>query len=176
LHQLHSRSPHFDKPDYMVFDLDPPEGYTFTDLIPLAKDLRQHVETYGYATFVKTTGGKGLHLCCPLSARQNFGEVFEAAQDIARPFVERFPNDTTLHIKKDARKGRVLVDIYRIRSGQSIVSPYSLRGRVGAPVSMPLTWEQLSHVQKPVEFNIHTAVEQVLREGDAWEGMGAFAV
>ncbi len=176
LHQLHSRSPDFDKPDYMVFDLDPPEGYTFTKLLPLASDLKEHIETYGYTVFVKTTGGKGLHLCCPLAARQNFGEVFEAAQEIARPFVDRFASDTTLHIKKDARKGRVLVDIYRIRSGQSIVSPYSLRGRVGAPVSMPLTWEQLSHVQKPVEFNINTAVEQVLREGDAWEGMGAFAV
>jgi len=176
LHQLHSRSPYFDKPDYMVFDLDPPEGYTFSKLLPLAADLKEHVETYGYTTFVKTTGGKGIHICCPLSAKQNFSEVFDAAQDIARPFVERFSNDTTLHIKKDARKGRILVDIYRIRSGQSIISPYSLRGRIGAPVSMPLTWEELGQVKKPVEFNIHTAVEKVLQEGDAWEGMGAYAV
>ena len=176
LHQLHSRSPDFDKPDYMVFDLDPPEGYTFTNLLPLADELKQHVESYGYTTFVKTTGGKGLHICCPLSAKQNFSEVFDAAQDIARPFVDRFPDDTTLHIKKDARKGRVLVDIYRIRSGQSIVSPYSLRGRIGAPVSMPLTWEALSHVKKPAEFNIHNAMDKVLQDGDAWEGMGAYAV
>jgi bifunctional non-homologous end joining protein LigD len=176
LHQLHSRSPHFDKPDYMVFDLDPPEGYTFTNIIPLAADLKEHVESYGYTTFVKTTGGKGIHIVCPLAAQQNFSEVFEAAQDIARPFVDRFPNDTTLHIKKDARKGRVLVDIYRIRSGQSIVSPYSLRGRIGAPVSMPLSWDELAQVKKPVEYNIHTAVDKVLQDGDAWEGMGAYAV
>lgn len=176
LHQLHSRSPHFDKPDYMVFDLDPPEGYLFTNLIPLANELKEHIETYGYATFVKTTGGKGLHICCPLSAKQNFSEVFDAAQDIARPFVERFSGDTTLHIKKDARKGRVLVDIYRIRSGQSIVSPYSLRGRVGAPVSMPLTWEELARLGKPTELNIHNAVDKVLQDGDAWDGMGAYAV
>lgn len=176
LHQLHSRSPHFDKPDYMVFDLDPPENYLFTNLIPLAKELKDHIETYGYTTFVKTTGGKGLHICCPLSAKQNFSEVFDAAQEIARPFVERFSGDTTLHIKKDARKGRVLVDIYRIRSGQSIVSPYSLRGRVGAPISMPLTWEELEGVKKPAQFNIHNAVDKVLQDGDAWEGMDAYAV
>jgi bifunctional non-homologous end joining protein LigD len=176
LHQLHSRSPHFDKPDYMVFDLDPPEGYTFSNLLPIAADLKEHVETYGYTSFVKTTGGKGIHICCPLAAQQNFSEVFEAAQEIARPFVERFPNDTTLHIKKEARKGRILVDIYRIRSGQSIVSPYSLRGRIGAPVSMPLTWDELGRVSKPVEFNIHTAIDKVLQDGDAWEGMGAYAV
>lgn len=176
VHQLHSRSPHHDKPDYMVFDLDPPEGYTFRNLLPLAADLKAHVESFGYTTFVKTTGGKGIHICCPLAARQNFSEVFDAAQEIARPFVERFPNDTTLHIKKDARKGRILVDIYRIRSGQSIVSPYSLRGRAGAPVSMPLTWEELHRVEKPAEFNINTAIEKVLEDGDAWEGMGAYAV
>ncbi|MEX2232066.1 MAG: non-homologous end-joining DNA ligase [Cyclobacteriaceae bacterium] len=176
LHQLHSRSPHFDKPDYMVFDLDPPEGYTFSNILPIAADLKEHVETYGYTTFVKTTGGKGIHICCPLAARQNFSEVFDAAQEIARPFVERFPNDTTLHIKKEARKGRVLVDIYRIRSGQSIVSPYSLRGRIGAPVSMPLTWAELNSVKKPVEFNIHNVIDKVLQDGDAWEGMGAYAV
>jgi len=176
LHQLHSRSPDFDKPDYMVFDLDPPEGYTFTNLVPIANELRTHIEGYGYTTFVKTTGGKGLHICCPLAARQGFSEVFDAAQDIARPFVDRWSDDTTLHIKKEARKGRVLVDIYRIRSGQSIVSPYSLRGRVGAPVSMPLTWDELAHVEKPSEFNIHTAIDKVLNDGDAWEGMGAYAV
>lgn len=176
LHQLHSRSPHFDKPDYMVFDLDPPEGYTFTNLLPIAKELKAHIEGYGYTTFVKTTGGKGIHICCPLAAQQNFLEVFEAAQDIARPFVERFPNDTTLHIKKEARKGRVLVDIYRIRTGQSIVSPYSLRGRLGGPVSMPLTWEELSRLSNPREYNIHTVVDKLLQDGDAWEGMGAYAI
>ncbi|MEO5602360.1 MAG: non-homologous end-joining DNA ligase, partial [Cyclobacteriaceae bacterium] len=176
LHQLHSRKPDFDKPDYMVFDLDPPEGYTFSNLIPIADELKQHVENYGYTCFVKTTGGKGIHICCPLSAQQNFSEVFDAAQEIARPFVDRFPNDTTLHIKKDARKGRILVDIYRIRRGQSIVSPYSLRGRMGAPVSMPLTWEELRALKSPGIFNIHNATDKVLQDGDAWESMGAYAV
>ncbi len=176
LHQLHSRKPDFDKPDYMVFDLDPPEGYTFSNLIPIADELKLHVENYGYTCFVKTTGGKGIHICCPLSAQQNFSEVFDAAQEIARPFVDRFPNDTTLHIKKDARKGRILVDIYRIRSGQSIVSPYSLRGRIGAPVSMPLTWEELRALKSPAVFNIHNATDKVLQDGDAWESMGAYGV
>jgi bifunctional non-homologous end joining protein LigD len=176
LHQLHSRKPDFDKPDYMVFDLDPPEGYDFRKIVPIAFDLKEHVETFGYSTFVKTTGGKGIHICCPLEPRQSFSEVFDAAQSIAQPFVESRPNDTTLHIKKDARKGRVLVDIYRIRSGQSIVSPYSLRGRVGAPVSMPLTWDELSNTENPSVYNIRNAVEKVLQDGDAWESIGAYSV
>ncbi len=176
LHQLHSRKPDFDKPDYMVFDLDPPEGYDFKKILPIAFSLKAHVESFGYTTFVKTTGGKGIHICCPLEPRQTFSEVFDAAQLIAQPFVERNPNETTLHIKKDARKGRVLIDIYRIRSGQSIVSPYSIRGRIGAPVSMPLTWDELEKVTNPSVFNIHNAVEKVLTDGDAWESMAAYAV
>jgi bifunctional non-homologous end joining protein LigD len=81
-----------------------------------------------------------------------------------------------LHIKKDARKGRVLIDIYRIRSGQSIVSPYSLRGRNGGPVSMPLTWDELRKVTNPKEFNIRNAYDKVIADGDAWDGINAFAV
>lgn len=176
LHQLHSRKPKFDCPDYMVFDLDPPEGYDFQNVLPLAFDLKSYIESFGYTAFVKTTGGKGIHICCPLEPKHEFHTVFEAAQAIAQPFVDRNAKTTTLHIKKEARKGRVLIDIYRIRSGQSIVSPYSLRGRVGAPVSMPLTWDELGKVKKPVEFNINTALEKVLRDGDAWEGIDAFAV
>ncbi|HEY3430386.1 MAG TPA: non-homologous end-joining DNA ligase [Cyclobacteriaceae bacterium] len=176
LHQLHSRKPNFDNPDYMVFDLDPPEGYDFKKVVPIAFQLKELIETFGYTAFVKTTGGKGIHICCPLEPTHDFHTVFEAAQLIAQPFVDNNPKETTLHIKKEARKGRVLIDIYRIRSGQSIVSPYSLRGRVGAPVSMPLTWDELSTLNSPMEHNIHNALEKVLKDGDAWEGIDAYAV
>jgi bifunctional non-homologous end joining protein LigD len=176
LHQLHSRKPKFDCPDYMVFDLDPPEGYDFKKVVPIAFALKQSIETFGYTAFVKTTGGKGIHICCPLEPKFEFHTVFEAAQLIAQPFVDEHSKETTLHIKKEARKGRVLIDIYRIRSGQSIVSPYSLRGRVGAPVSMPLTWDELENLKSPLEHNIHNALDKVLRDGDAWEGMDAYAV
>lgn len=176
LHQLHSRKPDFDKPDYMVFDLDPPEGYNFRNITSIALRLKEHIESYGYHTFVKTTGGKGVHICCPIEVQHGFSEVFDAAQQIAQPFVERNASDTTLHIKKEARKGKVLVDIYRIRSGQSIVSPYSLRGRAGAPVSMPLTWAELEALDSPAKFNIRNAVAKVEQDGDAWAGMGAYAV
>lgn len=176
LHQLHSRKPNYDNPDYMVFDLDPPEGYDFRKVVPIALDLKEHIEKFGYTAFAKTTGGKGIHICCPLEPKFDFHTVFEAAQLIAQPFVDAHAKETTLHIRKEARKGRVLIDIYRIRSGQSIVSPYSLRGRVGAPVSMPLTWDEISKLKSPVEYNIRTALDKVTADGDAWEGIDAYAV
>ena len=176
IHQLHSRKPNYDNPDYMVFDLDPPEGYDFSKVIALAKKLRDVIDGYGYKPYVKTTGGKGLHICCPIEPLWDFHEVFEAAQDIAKPFVDANQESATLQIKKDARKGRILVDIFRIRSGQSIVSPYSLRGRNGAPVSMPLEWHELDSVKSPLEFNIRSVVDKVKSDGDAWEGFDAYAV
>lgn len=176
LHQLHSRKPDFEHPDYMVFDLDPPEGYDFTKVVSLALDLKSFIESFGYTCFAKTTGGKGIHICCPIEPKWDFHTVFEAAQAIAQPYTERNVRETTLQIKKEARKGRVLIDIFRIRSGQSIVSPYSLRGRKGAPVSMPLMWEEISALKSPLEFTIANAVDKVIQDGDAWEGMDAYAV
>lgn len=176
LHQLHSRKPKFEYPDYMVFDLDPPEGYDFRKVVEIALDLKEYIEKFGYTPFAKTTGGKGIHICCPVEPRFEFHDVFEAAQAIAKPFVEERANTVTLQIKKDARKGRVLIDIFRIRSGQSIVSPYSLRGRIGAPVSMPLPWDEIQRLKDPKEYNIRTALEKVMSDGDAWEGIDSFAV
>ena len=176
MHQIHSRNPHFDCPDYIVYDIDPPEGYSFKKVIDIALDLREHLEQFGYHAFVKTTGGKGVHIITPIEPKWDFHQAFEAASALAKPFVQKRATDTTLHIKKDARKGKVLIDIYRNRNSQSIIGPYSLRGRGVAPVSMPLKWDQLAQVNDPSEFNIRTALEFVLKDGDAWESIGAYAV
>lgn len=176
MHQIHSRSPHFDQPDYIVYDIDPPEQYPFEQVVDIALDLRRHLEHFGYHPFVKTTGGKGVHLLTPIEPKWDFHTAFETASALAKPFVQKRSKDTTLHIKKDARQGKVLIDIYRNRSSQSIIGPYSLRGREYAPVSMPLKWEQLEKVKDPGQYNIKTALNFVLEEGDAWESMGAYAV
>jgi len=175
VHQYHCRKPHFTAADYFVFDLDPPENDRFERVLEIAFKLKEHIEQFGYHPFVKTTGGKGLHLVVPIEPKWDFGAAFDAARQIAKPFVENNSRQTTLHIKKEARKGKILVDIYRNRAGQSIVSPYSLRGRDGAPVSMPLTWEQLQNVTDPLQFNVRNAVQHVLSDGDAWEAIAAYA-
>ena len=175
LHQMPCRAPHFDKPDYFVFDLDPPENYPFADLVPLTLDLKAHLESFGYHPFVKTSGSKGLHVLVPIEPRWTFTEVFNAAQETARQFVAAHPQSTTLTIKKEARRGRVLVDIYRNRNFQTIVSAYSLRGLPGAPVSLPLRWEQLPDVGRSGAITIATVPELVRRHGDAWEDMDAWA-
>ena len=176
LHQMHCRSPHFDKPDYIVWDIDPPEKFPFKDVVELAFEIREFVEKFGYHTFVKTTGGKGVHVVAPIEPKWSFEVAREAATVIAKAFIEKHPATTTLLIKKDQRKGRVLIDIYRNSTYQTIVSPYSVRGRARAPVSMPLTWDRLKSVEDPAEFNLQNAADILIDEGDPWEAIGAYAV
>lgn len=175
LHQMHSRSPAYDRPDYFVIDLDPPDEFTFPQVAELALEFKEHLESYGYHPFVKTTGRKGLHIVVPIEPRWDFETVFAAAQDVAKPFVAAHTKNTTLNIRKEARKGKVLVDIYRNHQSQTIVSAYSVRGLPGASVSTPLRWEQLPKIEHSAELNISTVQEMVLAEGDPWEGMAAYA-
>src|SRR5205814_1684879 len=171
LHQMHSRAPHFDKPDYIVFDLDPPEEFKFAEVAELALKFKEHLEGFGYHPFVKTTGRKGLHVLTPIEPRWEFHKAFEAARAVAQPFVEAHGAILTLQIKKEHRKGKVLVDIYRNRESQTIICPYSVRGLAGAPVSTPLTWEELDSLESPRIFTLLTVPQRVIENGDPWEAL-----
>src|SRR2546422_8630934 len=89
LHQMHSRAPHFDKPDYVAYDFDPPENFRFADVAELALKFKEYLESFGYHPFVKTTGRKGLHVLTPIEPTGGLHEAFEAAKAVAQPFVER---------------------------------------------------------------------------------------
>ncbi len=175
LHQMHSRAPHFDRPDYIVYDLDPPENFRFSHVAELALEFKEHLESFGYRPFVKTTGRKGLHVLAPIETKWEFHETFEAAKAVAQPFVESHASSLTLHIKKELRKGKVLLDIYRNRQLQTIVSAYSVRGLAGAPVSTPLHWEELNSLESPRAFNLHSVPQRVMQDGDPWEAIAAYA-
>src|SRR5436309_5388883 len=174
LHQMHSRAPHFDKPDYIVYDFDPPENFKFPNVAELALKFKQHLESFGYHPFVKTTGRKGLHVLAPIEPKWEFQKAFEAAKAVAQPFVDSHPSSLTLQIKKEHRKGRVLLDIYRNRQSQTIVSAYSVRGLPGAPVSTPLQWEELNSLESPKAFDLRNVPQRVIQNGDPWEAIAAY--
>ena len=175
LHQMHVRAPHFDKPDYIAYDFDPPENFTFPNVAELALEFKEHLEGFGYYPFVKTTGRKGLHVVTPIEPKWEFHQAFEAAKAIAQPFVDSHLSSMTLQIKKEHRKGKVLLDIYRNRQSQTIVSAYSARGLAGAPVSTPLRWEELESIESPKVFDLRNVPERVIQNGDPWEALAAYA-
>src|SRR5205823_7548 len=175
LHQMHSRAPQFDKPDYIVYDFDPPENFKFPQIAELALEFKRHLEDFGYHPFVKTTGRKGLHVVTPIEPKWEFHQAFEAAKAVAQPFVDSHPSSLTLHIKKEHRKGKVLLDIYRNRQSQTIVAAYSVRGLPGAPVSTPLQWEELGSLERPKTFHLRSVPQRVTQEGDPWEAIAAYA-
>jgi len=175
LHQMHSRAPHFHAPDYIVYDFDPPEGYTFSRVAELALEFKEHLETFGYHPFVKTTGRKGLHVLTPIEPKWSFQETFEVAKVVAQPFVETHGSALTLQIKKDYRAGKVLLDIYRNRQSQTIVAAYSVRGLAGAPVSTPLQWDELASLESSKAFDLTSVPQRVIENGDPWEAIAAYA-
>jgi DNA ligase D len=175
IHQMSSRRPHFEQPDYMAFDLDPPEEIDFEKVVETAFSLKKHLERFDYHPFVKTSGGTGLHIVAPLEQNWSMEEVFEAAKSLAQSFVQEHEEETTLNFKKETRKGRIFIDVLRNRKHQILVSPYSLRGRPGAPVSMPLRWEELSDIEGSGQFNLKNAVDKIKEDGDAWQDINDYA-
>lgn len=175
LHQMHSRAPHFDKPDYISYDFDPPDGFKFTRIAELALEFKEHLEHFGYHPFVKTTGRKGLHVVTPIEPKWGSREAFEAAKSVAQPFVESHGAVLTLQIKKDYRAGKVLLDIYRNRPSQTIIAAYSVRGLPGAPVSTPLHWEELNSLESSKAFGLGSVPQRVIESGDPWEAIAAYA-
>src|SRR2546427_7908734 len=172
---MHSRAPHFDKPDYIAYDFDPPDTFRFPQVAELALEFKKHLESFGYHPFVKTTGRKGLHILAPIEPKWGFQKAFEAAKAVAQPFVDSHASSLTLQIKKEHRKGRVLLDIYRNRQSQTIVAAYSVRGLPGAPVSTPLQWDELSSIESPKAFDLHNVPPRVIQNGDPWEAIAAYA-
>jgi len=175
IHQAQSRQPDFDKPDYFVLDLDPPDGFPFSNIIEMSFDVKNHLESYGYIPFVKTTGRKSVHIVAPVEAKYSYDDIAAATLEIGKSFVKKYPKTTTLKIQKNARTEKVLIDIYRNRGSQTIISPYSLRAFPKAPVSMPITWEKLEQTEAISDYTIHNALDLVLEEGDAWESIGAYS-
>ena len=175
LHQMHARAPHFDRPDYITYDFDPPEGFKFARVAELALEFKEHLERFGYHPFVKTTGRKGLHVVTPIEPKWGFDQAFAAAKIVAQPFVESHAAALTLQIRKDYRAGKVLLDIYRNRPSQTIVAAYSVRGLPGAPVSTPLHWEELESLESSKAFTLATVPPRVIESGDPWEAIAAYA-
>ena len=153
-----------DRPDFVVFDLDPPDG-GFGLAVRVAHLIREELEGLELASSVKTSGADGIHVLVPIARRSTFPQAYDFAERVSRRLEERHPGLVTTEWLKEKRRG-VLVDHRQNGRGKTIASVYSVRPKPGAPVSTPLRWEELTEKVTPRTFGMREALERVERHGD----------
>lgn len=172
-----SRADHLDRPDRMIFDFDP-SGGTFADILHAARTCGELLREKKLEPFAMVTGSRGIHVTVPLrrSSATGFDRVRAFARGIAEELVSRDPRRLTLEARKGKRGERILVDIMRNSYAQTAVAPYAVRAREGAPVAMPLRWEELEDPRlRPDRWGMRAARERLDREGDVWSDIRSHA-
>jgi bifunctional non-homologous end joining protein LigD len=172
IHTWGSHADKLEKPDLLVFDLDPDAGLAWDKVALAAFELRRRLHDAGLESFVKTTGGKGLHVVAPV-ARTIGWDDFKAFSKLA---VEAMEHDEpalyTTNMAKAARRGKIFLDYLRNGRGATFIAPYSPRARPGAPVAVPITWEELAHGVDPAAFTTATVPRRLVTlRDDPWAAM-----
>jgi bifunctional non-homologous end joining protein LigD len=158
-----------DRPDFVLFDLDPPDSRNgFVEAIQVAHLIRQALEELELRSYVKTSGADGIHVLLPIARRATFKQTYEFAELLSRQLEAEHPGLVTTEWLKQKRRG-VLVDHRQNGHGKTIASVYSVRPKPGAPVSTPLRWEELSERIRPRDFGRREALDRVAKYGDLFE-------
>jgi bifunctional non-homologous end joining protein LigD len=169
IHPWGSTLADIEHPDMMILDLDPGEGVAWETTVEAAREVRARLADAGLPAFVKTTGGKGIHVVAPLKPKADWVAVKAFSKAIADAMSADAPDRFVSTVSKAKRQGRILVDYLRNGRGATAVAPYSTRARAGAPVSMPLSWEELGEVA-PNYFSVANAPARLASlESDPWE-------
>jgi bifunctional non-homologous end joining protein LigD len=157
-----------ERPDRMVFDLDPDQGLPWRTVVEAAFVVRESLEELGFVPFLKTTGGKGLHVVVALARRQGWPEVRRFAEAFAVHMARRLPKLFTANMAKANRRGRIFLDYLRNGRSATAVAAYSLRARPGVPASTPLTWDELVKIDHPADLNYATVPVRLTEVEDPW--------
>ncbi len=155
-----------ERPDYVVFDLDPPESRNgFAQAIRVAHLVREALEGLELRSYVKTSGADGIHVLVPITRRYSYRDAYDFAEGVSRAIEAENPGLVTTEWLKKKRQG-VLVDHRQNGHGKTIASAYSVRPKPGAPVSTPLRWEELGEKVRPRDFGRREALERIEKHGD----------
>jgi bifunctional non-homologous end joining protein LigD len=169
-HTWGSSTPRADRADRITIDLDPDPNVGWPTVVEAAQLARTLLEAIGLKPYLKTTGGKGLHLVAPIKPTLAWDEIKQFAQNIALHLARMIPERFTANMSKQRRRDRVFVDYLRNGNGATAVAAFSARARQGAPVSMPMAWDDLSADRdlRNAVFNIRNAVDHVAAQGNPW--------
>lgn len=159
-----------DSPDYLVLDLDPSENNSFDDVIETAKIAKKYLDKGGIDGYCKTSGSSGIHIYIPMGAQYSFDQVKDFGHLLMQMVQRELPDITTLERSLQKRdKDKIYLDYLQNRRGQTLASVYSLRPKNGAPVSMPIEWDELKSGLNPTDFNIENALGRIKKNGDLFK-------
>lgn len=168
VHPWNARIDRPDRPDRIVFDLDPGEGLGFADIVEAAHEVREALSQIELESFVKTTGGKGLHVIVPIERRTEWKEAKAFAKAVGERLAAMSPERYLTRISKAERRGRIFIDYLRNDPTSTAVAPYSTRSRPGAPVAVPLAWEEVLPQLDPGTFTVRTVPDRIAATDDPW--------
>ena len=174
-HVWNSRADKLDRPDRVVFDLDPTVE-DFAVVREAAQAVAEVLHELGVTPFAMVSGSRGIHVYAPLKRTRTADEIRAAAQTIAERVVERRPETLTTAWRKEKRDGKILVDVARNTYGQTVVAPYAVRALPGAPVATPVSWDEVGDAAlRPQGFKLREMGERLRAAGDPWAEMESSA-
>lgn len=170
-HPWHSRAKKRDRPDYLIFDLDPGEDTSFSAICKLAISARDVLERLGLESYAKTSGSRGIHIYVPIKPLYSYEQVADFAEQVAALLVRENPEAATVERALNKRKrGQIYVDHMQNARGKSVVAPYSVRPKPGATVSAPLEWDEVKRKKiTPQSFTVQNILKRIERKGDLFE-------
>ncbi|MGL6251224.1 MAG: DNA ligase D [Billgrantia desiderata] len=176
IHPWGSRIDHLEQPDGLVFDLDPDEGIAWQEILRVAGTLRERLESLGLTPFLRTTGGKGLHLVVPIEPSAEWDRAKAFAKGVAEAHAKDDPQRLTTNMSKAKREGRIFIDYLRNGRGATAVASYTVRARQNAPVAVPIRWDELNVALRADRYNVQNLRRRLaaLRE-DPWAGFSEAA-
>lgn len=170
IHLWGARTDRLERPDRIVFDLDPGPEVRWSAVVDGARELRKRLDDLGLRSFPMTTGGKGLHVTVPIVRRNDWDEVKGFARAVAMEMADRSPDRYVAKASKAARRGRVYVDYLRNAAGATAVAPFSTRARAGAPVAVPLRWDELGPGIRSDRYDVDNVARRLAAlEEDPWQ-------
>jgi bifunctional non-homologous end joining protein LigD len=159
-------------PDLITFDFDPDVGLPWEAVTAAAIEMREALLGIDLQSFVKTTGGKGLHVVVPVMPKLGWDQIKEFAKWVSERFAAAYPERFTTNMAKRARTGRIFIDYLRNGRGATAIGAYSARARAGAPVATPLFWEEVERGVKPDAFTVETVPARLAKlKSDPWAEM-----
>ncbi|HVY87288.1 MAG TPA: non-homologous end-joining DNA ligase [Hyphomonadaceae bacterium] len=171
LHVWGCRIDEIEKPERIVFDLDPDEGLNFDDVKEAAFEVRDVLASVGLESFPMITGGKGVHVIVPIARRNDWVEVKTFAHGFSEKLAAASPNRYVVNMSKKKRKGRIFLDYLRNERGSTAIVPYSPRRRDGAPVATPVSWAELGRIDKASKFTMENLDARLKgQKRDPWPG------